>query len=183
MSKKKAEGARALIKRLSSRKKRQSVASKVVGFASNPLVPKDLLLKTVGPGIGAYALSRFLARIARVETAKRWPRMSPHLTALATVLVLLSAWLGGRTKTLRPYQTGLMVGASIGAVQTLIQTYIPTLGWIFDAPNVAELPAPSSTALVGPVGDDELDIRGDDDDDDEPLDEDGESLRQGVFAN
>lgn len=122
---------------------------------SNPPLLMDLA-EFIGPGFAAFAATRFGTRIAATQIAKRKPSWAKHAGALASVGAFLAAWLlAHRVKLLAKYSTPIAVGAGIAAAQSIIQLYIPKLGWmVADAsPEIATAAAPQQvTAGPAPVG-------------------------------
>jgi hypothetical protein len=107
---------------------------------SNPPLGTDLL-EYIGPGFAAFAATRFLTRVVSTQIAKRWPRYAVHAGAVASVGTFGAAWFGAhRVSSLERYHHPIVVGAGIAALQSLIQLYLPALGWIVaDAsPQIAE---------------------------------------------
>lgn len=99
-------------------------------FKSNPPLFTELL-EFVGPGFAAFAATRFGTRIATTQVAKLKPNMGKHAGAGISVAAFLAAWfLGHKVKFLEKYHTPITVGAAIAALQSLIQLYIPKLGWM-----------------------------------------------------
>lgn len=97
---------------------------------SNPPLFTELL-EFVGPGFAAFAATRLGTRIATTQVAKLKPSMSKHAGAGISVAAFLAAWfLAHRVKFLEKYHTPITVGAAIAALQSLIQLYIPKLGWM-----------------------------------------------------
>lgn len=83
------------------------------------------------PGFGAFAATRFLTRTATTQIESRKPTWGKHAGALASVGSFLAAWLlAHRVKWLAKYQTPLVVGSALAALQSLIQLYVPQLGWV-----------------------------------------------------
>ncbi len=111
------------------------------GFKSNPPLLTDLA-EFVGPGFAAFAATRFVTRVAAVQLAKKKPSWGKHAGAVASVASFLAAWFGAhRIKFTEKYHTPIVVGSAIAMFQSLIQLYIPKLGWMLaDAsPEIAEL--------------------------------------------
>lgn len=99
----------------------------------------------VGPGFAAFAATRFATRVASTQIAKKWPAMAKHAGAIASVGSFLAAWyLGNRVKLIEKYHMAVVAGAGIATGQTLIQTYLPKLGWVVADAN----PDVAATALV-----------------------------------
>jgi len=117
----------------------------------NPPLMSDLV-EWVVPGFGGFAASRFVTRLAATQIAKRWPRVAKHAGALAAVGSFLSAWyLVHKIAAVAKYHTPVTVGAAIAAAQSLIQLYLPGLGWMI-ADATPELAATSTAtgAVMSP---------------------------------
>jgi hypothetical protein len=100
------------------------------GPKSNPPLFTELL-EFAGPGFGAFAATRLGTRIAATQVEKLKPSWGKHAGAVASVSAFLAAWfLGHRVKFLAKYHTPITVGAAIAMAQSLIQLYIPKLGWM-----------------------------------------------------
>lgn len=120
----------------------------------NPPLLRDLG-EFIGPGFAGFAATRFGTRIATQTLAKRKPSWGKHAGALASVGAFVAAWLlAHRVKLLEKYATPIAVGAGIAAAQSLIQLYIPKLGWMVSdaSPEIAALPAPAAAPAKLPAG-------------------------------
>jgi hypothetical protein len=96
----------------------------------NPTAIGDIV-EFVGPGFAAFAATRFGTRVIATQAAKYKPGLGKHAGALASVGAFFAAWLlAHRVKWLHKYHTPIVVGAAIAALQSLIQLYIPRLGWM-----------------------------------------------------
>jgi len=112
----------------------------------NPPLMSDLV-EWVGPGFASFALTRFLTRVAATQLEKRKPSWGKHAGAAASIAAFLSAWyLGHRLKWIAKYHTPVTVGAAIAGLQSLIQLYLPKLGWMV-ADATPELEASALTPL------------------------------------
>lgn len=119
---------------------------------SNPPLFKDLL-EFVGPGFAAFAATRFGTRVAATQVAKWRPGLSKHAGAGISVGAFLAAWfLGHKLKWLEKYHTPITVGAAIAALQSVIQLYLPKLGWMVSdaSPELAEAAAPAAQLTAPP---------------------------------
>ncbi|HEY4266674.1 MAG TPA: hypothetical protein VGM94_00650 [Galbitalea sp.] len=97
---------------------------------SNPPLLADLV-EFIAPGFAGFAATRFLTRIAAVQVEKWKPSWGKHAGAVASLASFFSAWfLAHRVKMLEKYHTPIVVGSGIAAAQSLIQLYIPRLGWM-----------------------------------------------------
>lgn len=111
----------------------------------NPPLMSDLV-EWVGPGFASFAATRFATRVAATQIAKRKPSWGKHAGAGVSIGAFLAAWfLGHRLKWLGKYHTPITVGAAIAALQSLIQLYIPKLGWMVSDAS-PELAAAEPTA-------------------------------------
>lgn len=126
----------------------------------NPPLFTDLA-EWVGPGFAGFAVTRFATRVAATQIAQRKPSWGKHVGAGVSVGAFLAAWfLAHRWKWLAKYHTPITVGAAIAAIQSLVQLYVPKLGWMLaDASpdlNVggAQLAANVTSPQLQPVHDD-----------------------------
>lgn len=115
----------------------------------NPPLMEDLV-NWVAPGFAGFAAARFVTRIATTQVSKWKPGLGKHAGALAAAGSFVAAWyLGGRVKATSAYHTPITVGAAIAGIQSLVQLYVPMLGWmVSDA--TPELAAATSTAALTP---------------------------------
>ena len=96
----------------------------------NPPLFTDLA-EWVGPGFAGFAVTRFATRVAATQIEQWKPAWGKHVGAGVSVGAFLAAWfLAHRVKWLAKYHTPITVGAAIAALQSLIQLYIPKLGWM-----------------------------------------------------
>jgi hypothetical protein len=117
---------------------------------SNPPLFTELL-EFAGPGFGAFAVTRLGTRIAATQVEKWKPSWGKHAGAVASVSAFLAAWfLGHRVKFLAKYHTPITVGAAIAMAQSLIQLYLPKLGWmVADAtPDMVAAGLTSNVAML-----------------------------------
>lgn len=97
---------------------------------NNPTTLADIG-EFVGPGFAAFAATRFGTRVIATQVGKHKPALGKHAGAVASVGAFFAAWLlAHRVKWLHKYHTPIVVGAAIAALQSLIQLYIPRLGWM-----------------------------------------------------
>lgn len=96
----------------------------------NPPLMSDLA-EWVGPGFAGFAATRLATHIASTQIAQRKPSWGKHVGAGVSIGAFLAAWfLAHRVKFLAKYHTPVTVGAAIAAIQSLLQLYIPKLGWM-----------------------------------------------------
>lgn len=114
-------------------KRRAKAATKRIAAASS-FVPnglKEEVLTTVLPAFGTYAGTRFLQRIAFLQISKRFPKLGKHAPVLASLAALGAVYYAGKKiKKAEKYADPMLIGAAIALIQSLIQTYLPTFGWI-----------------------------------------------------
>jgi hypothetical protein len=100
------------------------------GYKRNPPLWTDLA-EFIGPGFAGFAATRLLTRIAAVQLAKKKPSWGKHAGAITSVAAFLGAWwASGKWKVTAKYQMPIVVGAGLAAIQSIIQLYIPKLGWM-----------------------------------------------------
>lgn len=100
------------------------------GGRPNPPLLTDLA-EFIGPGFGAFAATRLLTRISSTALARSKPTWAKHAGALTSIGSFLAAWWGAhRIKILERHHTPIVVGSAIAAIQSIIQLYIPRLGWM-----------------------------------------------------
>jgi hypothetical protein len=116
-------------KRRHSGAKAKKTSSRKPAMIANPPLGVDIV-EYIGPGFAAFAATRFVTRVAAVQIAKRYPRWGKHAGAVASVGAFAAAWLGAhRVRYLEKYHHPIVVGSGIAALQSLIQLYVPMLGW------------------------------------------------------
>lgn len=99
-------------------------------FRSNPPLVTDILEQAV-PGFASFAATRFVTRVVATQVAKRAPSLGKHAGAVASASSFLAAWfLAHRWKYTAKYHTPIVVGSMIAMLQSLIQLYLPMLGWM-----------------------------------------------------
>jgi len=83
------------------------------------------------PGFAGFAGSRFLTRVAATQVEQRFPTWGKHAGAVASVGAFLASWfLAHKWKWLEKYHTPIVVGSAIATLQSLIQLYLPSMGWM-----------------------------------------------------
>lgn len=108
------------------------------------------IVEYIVPGFAAFAATRFLTRVATVQIAKRWPSRAKHAGAIASVGSFAAAWFGAhRVKYLEQYHHPIVVGSGLAAIQSLIQLYLPALGWVVsDAGPELAAAKPAAVAMA-----------------------------------
>lgn len=122
--------------------KRAKKNNSVVSAKSNPPPLKDLA-EFVIPGFAGYAGTRLASRVVHGIVLKRFPRLAKHASVISTGLSAAAAWfLVHRIQSVKQYHTPVVVGASIAALQTVVQAYAPKFGWMVSDHNLnARTPA------------------------------------------
>ena len=99
----------------------------------NPPLMTDLV-EFIGPGFASFAVTRFATRLAAQQLGARKPSWGKHAGAVVSAGAFLSAWfLAHRWKWLERWHTPIVVGSAIAAIQSIVQLYIPRIGWMLDA--------------------------------------------------
>ena len=102
----------------------------------------------IAGSFAGYAVTRFASRVARVQLETKYPKAAPHLAVGSTVVTALAAWfLADKIKRFEKYHLPLVVGSSVAALQSIVQTYLPKFGWIvsdYQAPVAALPPTPTA---------------------------------------
>jgi len=114
----------------------------------NPPLFTDIL-EFVGPGFAAFATTRLVTRVATTQIAKRAPSWGKHAGAAASAGTFLAAWfLGHKLKWLERWHTPIVVGSAIAALQSLLQLYLPAIGWVVSDASAVLPNASSQNALT-----------------------------------
>jgi hypothetical protein len=126
---------------------------------SNPPIGTDVV-EYIIPGFAAFAATRLVARVASSQLAKRYPKHAKHAGAIASICSFAAAWLGAhRVKFLEAYHHPIVVGSGLAAIQSLVQIYLPKLGWILGDPSTTQEPkqlaAQANQARMAPAGADQ----------------------------
>ena len=120
--------------------------SKNPGPKHNPPLFTDLM-EYVIPGFGGFAATRFLTRVAATQVAQRAPSWAKHAGAIASLGSFTAAWfLAHKWKWLARWHTPIVVGSALATIQSLIQLYVPMLGWVV-SDATPEIAAASSQSL------------------------------------
>lgn len=100
----------------------------------NPPLMTDVAAYIV-PGIAAFALDRFVTRVAAAQIAKRWPKYAKHAGAIAAIGTFAGAYFGAhRVKYLEKYHHPIVIGTGLAALQSLAQIYFPKLNALIGDP-------------------------------------------------
>ncbi len=103
---------------------------------SNPPLITDLM-EFVVPGFAGFGATRLLSYVAATQVARRKPSWGKHIGAIAAGGSFLAAWLLiHRVKFLEKHHTPIVVGSAIAAIQSLLQLYLPQLGWMLADPTM-----------------------------------------------
>ena len=138
--------ARSRLHRRYGKKRRSSSEPK-----HNPPLLADLA-EWAGPGFASFATTRFLTRIVTQKVNEKKPSWGKHAGVGVSVGSFLLLWyLGHKIKWIAKYHTPITVGSAIAAAQSILQLYLPQVGWMIgDAtPEVAAAAtAGGATALT-----------------------------------
>jgi hypothetical protein len=139
--------------------------AKKTSLVENPPILEDIT-DIILPGIGSYAASRIVGRVAYTVAKKKSPTFGKHAGAVAPAAFLIALWfLVHKVKRLEKYHGPALIGASIGAIQALLQTYLPSYGWILNDYHLDDvLPkAAKDQQLAAPQSAGQIEIGGSDD--------------------
>ncbi len=115
--------------------------------------PASSTLADVGTGFGAFAASRLLTRMATMATSSRKPSWARHAGAAAALATFFAAYFGaGRVKALQRFQTPILLGAGVAALQTVVQTYLTSLSWLVSEVPARELAGAQAAQGFGDAG-------------------------------
>jgi hypothetical protein len=126
--------------------------------------PSSGWLKDLGhdvlPALAGFAGSRLISRMMTLAIHKKWPGAARHAGAISAIASFAgAAWGAHKIKSIEKYADGLVIGAGVGAAATILQTYVPKLGWMMAEVGTTELapatPTPMPTADFDPEGGDD----------------------------
>lgn len=130
-----------------SRRRNASGALAALGGSASAVLSSVPMAGDLLPGLGGYAATRMVGRLVRNVLGGRWPRFFRHYGPLGNLIALLAIWaVMEKWSKARKYKDPAVLGAGIAFVQTLLQTYLPGLSWLFDAQPA--LPGPVATSGV-----------------------------------
>jgi hypothetical protein len=116
--------------------KRAKRNREIVRAKDNPPIAKDLM-EFVLPGFAGYAGTRLVSRVVHGMVLKRFPKLAKHASVLSTAAAATGAWfLAHRVERIQEHSTPIVVGASIAAIQTVVQAYLPKYGWMVSDHNL-----------------------------------------------
>lgn len=116
------------------------------GSITASAMPMGELWGWVGPGFGAFAAARFVTYLATTFLEKKKPSWGKHGGAGAALGTFLAAWLlAHRVKWLKSFAEPIVIGAGIAAAQSLVQLYVPKVGWMVGDPTAG---TESTSSLV-----------------------------------
>ena len=144
--------------------KRKAPAKKNPAPVANPPIFEDIS-EVILPGVGSYAASRIVGRVAYKVARKKSPAFAKHAGAVAPAAFLVALWfLVHKVKRLEKYHGPALIGASIGAIQSLLQTYLPAYGWILNDYHLDDvLPQADKQQVAAPQSAGQIQVGGDDD--------------------
>ncbi len=144
-----------LTRSVAKRKRRKAKPRANPGPRRNPALTTDLW-EFIVPGLVSYAAVRIAGRIAYKIGRKKSVAWAKHLGAIVPAVVAAGGYLAVHTvPSARKYHAGVVIGATIGAVQSLAQAYIPQWSWILNDYHLDDvLPAaqpPAQQPALGPA--------------------------------
>jgi hypothetical protein len=139
-------------KGLAAAHKRSRKNNSIVAKAKSNPPPLQDVMEFVVPGFVGYAGTRFASRIVHGVISKRFPKLAKHASVLSTFGAAGLAWLAvHRIERVKQYHTPVVVGASIAAIQTAVQAYLPKYGWMVSDHDLNnQLPAAQKKS-TGPI--------------------------------
>jgi len=125
--------------------KRAKKNNAVVKAKSNPPPMTDLVEFVAG-----YAGTKLASRMVHGVVLKRYPHLAKHASVLSTLVSATGAMLlVHRFERIKEYHTPVVVGASIAALQSVVQAYLPKYGWMVSDHNLhAQTPAQAALPMV-----------------------------------
>jgi hypothetical protein len=168
-------------------KKANKLKSESKSFLSkNPPIVTDVF-QYVLPAAGAYVATRLVGRASRTFLGAKFPKIAPFAAPLGSLVAFGAIWYAAhKVSYTKRYHNQLMIGSGIALIQSLVQSVMPGLGWLFDSQPVFLAPVGDGLKTVG----DDMEVMDTEDLDagleDSPAavtDEDFSDLQQGVFAN
>lgn len=139
------------------------------------------VLTYVAPAAVGYTASRVAGRLARNTLGAKFPKFNKPIQVLANAGTLAALWYtASKVKSLNKYKSGLIAGAGVATVQSLVEFIFPKLLWLFDAVSPQYVAPVTSDGTVESVeGYEEVaDDMGEGDGDD-----DSEDFNTGIFSN
>lgn len=131
----------------SKKRHRRSRRSLGETYRSNP-APLAELAPWVGGGFAGFMISRAFARVAADQVGKRKPSWGRHIGAVAAVASFAASWfLVQRVKVLEKYHMPIALGSALAALQSVLQIYVPKIGWVLGDPTPDALPAAPESAV------------------------------------
>lgn len=121
-----------LVKRYKKKRARKSSGSSESRSSakSNP-PPATELAEWILPGFAGFGAARLATYIATSQIEQRKPTWGRWGGGAAAIGTFFAAWLlAHRVKFLEKYQTPIVVGTGIAAIQSLLQLFIPRIGWM-----------------------------------------------------
>ena len=99
---------------------------------------------SLAAGVAGYAVSKFASRLAYAQTIKRFPKVANHAKALTPVAAAFGVHFGSKywSKSAE-YTEEITIGASVAAVQAIVQTYLPKFAWLISDVQASEYQAPA----------------------------------------
>jgi hypothetical protein len=115
---------------IASRKRRRNPES-ALGSVTSSKLWADIGGNGLLHGIGGYGGTRLTGRIVRNIIAKKWPNLAKHGGVIGNLIAAVAIYFA--VKNWRKIRDEAMLGSAIAVVQSILQTYLPGLAWLFDA--------------------------------------------------
>lgn len=116
------------------------------GSITASAMPMGELWGWIGPGFASFAAARFVTYLTTTFLEKKKPAWGKHGGAGAAIGTFLAAWLlAHRVKWLKAFAEPIVIGSGIAAAQSLVQLYVPKLGWMVGDPTAG---TESTSSLV-----------------------------------
>lgn len=98
----------------------------------------------VGAGFAGYTATRLLMRMAYSQAVKRWPNFAQHLGVLTSAVGATGIYFGTKHwEKIDDYHESATIGAGIAVLQSILQTYVPKLGWIVSDMDASQYVKPN----------------------------------------
>lgn len=126
-------------------------------FTSGTAMSLTEIAGWMAPGFAAFGAARFGTYLITGQIEKRKPSWGKHAGAIAAVGTFVAAWMvAHRIRFLSKYVEPIVIGTGLAGIQSLLQIYVPKLGWMVGDPMTAasdpQLAAPTSIDASLPPG-------------------------------
>jgi hypothetical protein len=123
----------------------------------NPPIVTDVFTYIV-PAAGAYVATRMIGRAARTFLGGKFPKTLPFAAPAASLATFGMIWyFAHKVDFTKKYHNQLMIGAGIAVIQSLVQSVLPGMNWLFDSAPIISLP-PTNKVVAPTDGFDDLEF-------------------------